>query len=266
MPQPRSKFDQLVMLAAWGSYATLSACGSEADPVSNRAAVPEAGAPVLSDPVDQNDAISAPERPEDNAAMKLVFGSERGGVISVDGKPVEYRNGRTTNFKDFLILIAGGKVYQSAHPDPGFLGIWYLKPSQKGMRVVRSAPNIVKLGTFGEAPDWKMRTDLWRSPVIEAEGFGMWFGHTYKCVSLVTLTDSGPKILLHSILTQYQFDPGDDPAELEPATLIEGSVTYDRSKDLFEVKYRGSEKRDLIYAFNGKTYQKIRGKMPSKHC
>ncbi|KQN05177.1 hypothetical protein [Sphingomonas sp. Leaf25] len=190
-----------------------------------------------------------------NAAMRAVFGVERGGIVRIDGAEVRFDDGRLIRPGATPILVARGQRLSAAHPDKGFLGIWYLAPHGYGFRVTGRYPDSIRAGSFGNPPDWTLRRDLGTYPVIQATGFGQWFGHGHACTTLVALRPRKPVELARDILTGYSFDPGDDPAQHEPGETIDGSIAYDRARDVLIVTYRGTVRQTVLYSYRDGEYR-----------
>ncbi|KQM90197.1 hypothetical protein ASE70_01910 [Sphingomonas sp. Leaf22] len=190
-----------------------------------------------------------------NAALRAVFGVERGGIVRLDGVEVRFDDGRLIRPDTTPILVARGQRLSAAHPDKGFLGIWYLAPHGDGFRVTGRHPGSVRAGSFGDPPDWTLRRDLGTYPVIQATGFGQWFGHGHACTTLVALRPQRPVLLARDILTGYNFDPGDDPAQHEPRETIDGSIAYDRARDALIVTYRGTVRQTVLYRYRDGEYR-----------
>jgi hypothetical protein len=131
-----------------------------------------------------------------DAAARAVFGPCRPAVARVGTATVQFKPGRVIQVGSTEIFIASGDALSSAHPDPGYVGFWYLRRQGTKFTVLARHPGFVALGSFGRAPEWKMRADLGQFPVVEVTGFGMWFGHAFTCTSLVALEPQQPKLLL----------------------------------------------------------------------
>jgi len=203
------------------------------------------------------DGRAAPEQPPVDPAAAAAFRTLFGGdeMMSTLDDAVTFRPGGLVRSGEAEILIARGTRASSAHPDPGYIGAWYLRRDRSALAIAAAYPRLVAAGTFGDPPDWRMRDDLGDQPVLEVDGFGMWFGHAFTCTTLVALGPRGPRTLLGPVLTGYEYesDP-DDPGD-EPSADTRGSIRYDQAHDRFIIAYAGTVRGTVTYARAGARYR-----------
>lgn len=196
------------------------------------------------------------ERPSpEEEVMQTIFGDHRGKPMRVGTADVVFGDGRLLNTSKATVFIASGTTVGAGHGEGGYLGLWYLERRGNAFAVLSAFPGFVHAGTFGNPPSWTVRTDLGPDEVIVAEGFGQWFGHAYTCTTLVALGRNRPRMMAPPILTGYQFDPGDDPAEVEPAEDIKGVVHFDGSSNSLVITYSGTVKEEVRYRQLGSSFR-----------
>lgn len=205
------------------------------------------------------DVVAEPQtRPAD-----AVFGPGKPHVAAEAEPAITYAKGRTIESGGTTIYIAAGDAAGAAHPDPGYLGVWYLDHVAKGYRLRAAYPRLVAAGTFGNAPEWKLVTRYARPhPVAEITGSGMWFGDAYEWTSLIELAPDRPRVLFANILTARDFDP--DPDSGEPPHHFSTAITYDPRRDVFLLAYRGDDPGTAKLACSASGYapgpgQRLRG-------
>lgn len=180
-------------------------------------------------------------------AELAVFGNEKDRSVTVGDVTVAYGRGTIFKLPDREVLVASGQTMGAAHPDPGYLGIWYLQ-KRSGKWVVSGAyPLFVKTGSFGSPPKWSRASALGHPGVtLSVEGFGQWFGDATGWTSVIELGRRKPVMLLNNVVTSRYIPARDDDPDGVEQTLS-GQIRFDPKNERFLVDYHGDENGRLIY-------------------
>lgn len=161
-----------------------------------------------------------------------------------------YREGSLIHLgEDRFALVSKGHGGE-AHVSSGALAIHYLIRTADGFQRAGAWPNFVMGGSFGNPPDWTLRTDLTPNPALTATGGGTWQGYSCAFTDLVELTPEKPVLRAEGVSTYY-----DSTGALEDAgDTVEGELAPGEKGRSFRVRYTGSKSAEVIYQRSGETY------------
>lgn len=137
------------------------------------------------------------------------------------------------------------------HVSAGSLAIHYLTRTPTGFTKTGAWPNIVDGGTFGNPPQWLIRTDLTPSPALVTEAGGTWQGYSCSWSDVVELTPERPILRTDGIPVAYD----DSGAKEDGAEDMEGALTPDIKGQSFSVRYSGDRTAIVRYALRGQRYE-----------
>ncbi len=204
------------------------------------------------------------EKSNDPAALKQAFAvafetpEQRIGGDSYNFTPTAlYRLDKA------WVLLAEG-TGPDCHACSGWLSVHYLDRTDDGFKLVKGWNNAIPGTSFGGAPEWKMRTDLMATPVIESEGGGTWQGYSCTVARLTELTATGPKAVAERIPLSYS-DAGAIVDDTKPRE-VDGTIAEGQRGESFTVHYKGTVARDIPYTRKGETFAPGKGAADIPQC
>ena len=211
-------------------------------------ATPVAAAPAVATP--------APSAAADlNQAFAAAFGSPAPAVriVSRDGQDttLRYRPAKLVAVGSLYALISEART-EGCHGCYGELAIHYLTREGPGFKLVGAWPEIANGGSFGEPPDWSMRTDLFTGPAVVASAGGTWQGCTVAYADIIELTPDKPVVRAKRILMTYS-DGADDDHD------VDGTLHAEQKDRAFAVDYAGSQSRTVEYRPVGEVFEAAHG-------
>lgn len=161
-----------------------------------------------------------------------------------------YREGSLIHLGDDRFALVSSGHGGEAHVNSGALAIHYLTRTADGFERTGAWPNFVIGGSFGNPPEWTMRSDLTPSPALVATGGGTWQGYSCAMTDLVELTPEKPVLRAERVSTRY-----DSTGALEDAgETVHGELAPGEKGQSFRVRYTGSKSAEVIYRRSGETY------------
>ncbi|QIG54551.1 hypothetical protein G6N82_10645 [Altererythrobacter sp. BO-6] len=187
-------------------------------------------------------------------AMEAVFGAGRPSIRASEDVVFDYSDGRLVWTEFGPVLVMAG-----AHPDAspvvtGTLGIFYLRETQDTrFELVRSWPDEVLGGIMSNPPEWSIRNDVARNPVITSQAGGVWQGYACDTGELTELAPDGPRQLL--LYPAYYDNSGalDETGERE---FYRATIRNVVPGQAFDVQYAGSVNVTHRYARKGGSYRR----------
>lgn len=160
------------------------------------------------------------------------------------------------------VLISGGQG-EDCHGCAGTLAVHYLEPRGKTLAVVGAWPQAASGASWGQPPEWTLRTDLASNPVLETQGGGTFQGYTCSAAQLVELRPDSPVTIADGVQLDYS-DAG--AAADGRAQSISGKIIPGTRDQSFVVAYNGSSTARIIYERRGQTYEKAQGSPELPAC
>lgn len=234
---------------AVSALALLAACGQPAE---------QAETPATGDAAPPVPAASGPSAgaPSEAAAFQAAWGSAPPVVYRApDAKPddeaMTYSKGTLVPLGgDRFALVSEGQG-GDGHVSAGALAIHYLTRTPTGFTRTGAWPNIVDGGTFGNPPQWLVRTDLTPAPTLVTESGGTWQGYSCSWSDVVELTPDRPILRTDGIPVAYD----DSGAKETGAEDMEGALSPDIKGQSFSVRYTGDRTDIVRYALRGDRYE-----------
>lgn len=153
------------------------------------------------------------------------------------------------------VLISGGQG-DDCHACAGTLAVHYLEPGANGLNVVGEWPEAAAGTSFGQPPEWTLRTDLASNPVLQTEGGGTFQGYTCSSAQLVELKPDAPITIADGVQTHYS----NEGAVLDGrGENIDGKIMPGARDQSFTVAYDGTTSAQVVYKRQGATFQKVKG-------
>lgn len=214
----------------------LSACQRPAEEKTAEAAAPPPAAPTSALPAVDLDSSEqqglAFRAAWDRAPPATSPAPEQSG-----GGAFTYSSGKLTPLGgDRYAFVSDGQG-EEGHVSPGAIAIHYLQRTPDGFRRLDVDPLIVPGGTFGNAPDWSVRTGLLPGPAIVAESGGTWQGYTCSGSAVVELTPERPLLRAGYVRLFYS---NDGAVEGPQAQTLEGRLVPGTPGRDFAVQYSGA--------------------------
>lgn len=195
-----------------------------------------------------DDAEAAAFRVAWGAAPPVVY---RAPDAKADDAPMTYSKGTLTSLGgDRYALVSEGQGGEG-HVSAGALAIHYLARGPAGFTRIGAWPDIVDGGTFGNPPQWLIRTDLTPAPALVTESGGTWQGYSCSWSDVVELTPERPILRTDGIPVGYD----DSGAKEQGAQDMEGALTPDIKGQSFSVRYSGDRNMTVRYALRGQRYE-----------
>ncbi|VXB67900.1 conserved hypothetical protein [Brevundimonas sp. G8] len=221
-----------------------------ADPASAKAGVATAVVTPTADPL-TTDQLTA-----------LAFRTAWGGP-----PPIE-RNEGTGNQTDTRTYRSGKLIAREAgryalisdgqggegHVNSGSLSIHYLQRTGDSFTRMGSWPGFLVSGTFGNPPQWKIRTDLTPSPTLVAEAGGTWQGYSCTWAHVIELTPDEPVVRIDQIPTSYSDGGAREEGETKS---MEGVLIPGQKGKSMRVRYTGDVDATVVYAKVGESYDPV---------
>lgn len=165
-----------------------------------------------------------------------------------------YRSGR-------LIALDGGRYAfisegqgGGGHVNAGSLSIHYLQRTGDRFTRIGSWPGFLVSGTFGNPPQWKIRTDLTPSPTLVAEAGGTWQGYSCGWAHVIELTPDKPIVRIDQIATSYSDSGAREEGETKS---MEGVLIPGQKGRSIRVRYTGDVDAIVVYAKVGESYDPV---------
>lgn len=144
-----------------------------------------------------------------------------------------YRSGRLVPVQgDVYALVSEGHGGEG-HGATGSLAIHYLKRTPQGFERVGAWPALATGGSWGNPPEWAVRTDLMPGPAIVATGGGTWQGYSCEWADVVELTPTGPVLRADGLHLSYS----SGGALGDAGESYEGTILPGRKGQAFRVDY-----------------------------
>jgi hypothetical protein len=204
-----------------------------------------------------------PVSPRD-AMKRIIFGASGETALTIEGQTIRYDGFQTIELLGVTALVAGGTVEGASHADSGELGVWYFSKSGGGYKVAGKWPDLLASGSFGDAPEWRVRHDFGSSPVLLVTGGGTWLGETCEWTGMVELAKSRPVILHDGILIHHDNEPSED-GEGRGAENYDGRIAP-LPGGRIAVEYKGKPAGRVIYELKGNAYRPVRGQSERSGC
>lgn len=182
-------------------------------------------------------------------AEKAAFPEGRGRA-SAQGSEIVYEPGILVDAPFGLVLVNEGRVPDAAHVESGYVAVQYLKAVDRGFRVVKSWPEAIKSGSFGQMSEMAVSRKFSELPVVYTNGGGTWQGYTCAWTTLTELRPEGP-VELANIMTTYD----DSGATVDrEAVSTEGKIADIVPGKSFKVRFTGTRRFDADYVRKGNAY------------
>jgi hypothetical protein len=252
------KFTRVVAIAV--AIVILAGChnNTKAPASATPAATPTATPAPAAAPVPPPAAPVAPPSytPADlKAAFAAAFGGPAPAVKIVTRDDQEttlrYRPAKLVPVGAVTALISEARS-DGCHGCYGELAIHYLTRDGAGFKRVGAWPEISDGGSFGEPPNWSIRTDLFSGPALVADAGGTWQGCTVAYADVIELTPDRPIVRAKRVLITYS-DANADGND------VDGTLRPIEKDHAFAVDYAGAHKRTVGYVKAGEVYQAARG-------
>ncbi|MCJ8159623.1 hypothetical protein [Sphingomonas sp. LaA6.9] len=160
------------------------------------------------------------------------------------------------------VLISGGQG-EDCHGCAGTLAVHYLEPRGDTLQLVGAWPQTATGTSFGQPPEWTLRTDLASNPVLETQGGGTFQGYTCNAAELVELRPDAPVTVAEGVQLDYS-DAG--AVAGGRAQNIRGKIIPGTKDQSFVVAYNGSSTARVTYQRHGQTYEKAEGSTELPAC
>ncbi|KAK0359464.1 hypothetical protein LTR94_031197, partial [Friedmanniomyces endolithicus] len=138
------------------------------------------------------------------------------------------------------------------HVQAGALSIHYLQRAGDSFTRIGGWPGIVVSGTWGNPPQWRVRTDLTPGPALVSEAGGTWQGYTCTWANLIELTPERPVVRIDQIPISYS--DGGAKEEGESQTMQAVIIPGEKGRSL-QVRYSGDVKGVVTYDKQGEVYK-----------
>lgn len=155
-----------------------------------------------------------------------------------EGSRIEYEPGMLIDTPFGPVLVSQGGVPDAAHVESGHVGIFYLAPQGRGYRVVKSLPDAIQSGSFGQMSALSVSTKFATLPMVFAQGGGTWQGYTCSWTSLTELQPGGP-VEVANFLDSYSNGGGGASGEDKPQETT-GTIVNIVKDTSFDVRFTGS--------------------------
>lgn len=232
----------------------LSACDrQEETPVAEALTSPESVAVVASPP-------EAPKLSQEELTA-LAFRAAWGGPPPIERTETHdgqtdvrtYRSGKLVDLGGGAFAFISSGQGGDGHVHAGSISIHYLNFADGGFHRTGGWPGFLVSGTWGQPPEWSIRTDLTSSPMLVVEAGGTWQGYTCTWAHLVELTASRPIIRIDQINTGY----GSGGALGDAGESVEGQILPGRKGETIRVRYTGDRTALVTYARVGEVYDPV---------
>lgn len=170
-------------------------------------------------------------------------------MIQRDGEGVELQyspSGLVEVAPDLLALVSTGVLPDGCHACGGALAIHYLRRNGNRFEVLGRWYDLGPGGSFGKAPEWKLRRDLFSNAAVEtlvtdgAQGCDGSLGGLYE------LTVSGPVARAEDINLGVS-NAGMDEGFQKPVIEYSAEILPGEKGKSFVVRYTGSTRGDVTY-------------------
>jgi len=245
-----------VILFAAGSV-LLASCDPSSAP-ETRSGQPAATAPA------KDETVATPEPLTAERLQALAFRTAWGAPPPVkrlesdegpeEGEERTYDGGTLVRLEgDRYAFVSEGHGGEG-HVNAGSLSIHYLRRTGDAFSVVGAWPAILVSGTWGNPPEWKIRTDLTPAPTLVAEAGGTWQGYSCTWAHVIELTRDRPVIRIDQIPMTYS----DGGAREEKAQSMEGALIPGQKGRTIQVRYSGDVRTTVTYAKTGDVYDPVK--------
>lgn len=172
-----------------------------------------------------------------------------------DGGSFTYESGKLTPLAGDRYAFISKGTGEGGHVSPGALAIHYLQRTPDGFRRVDADPLVLVSGTFGNAPDWSIRTGLLPNPAVVAESGGTWQGYTCSGATVVELAPERPVQRTGYVRLFYT---NDGAVEGPQAKTMEGRLVPGTPGRDFAVQYSGASRARVTWRLGADgTYKPI---------
>jgi len=166
-----------------------------------------------------------------------------------------YKGGKLTPLGgDAYAFISSGQG-EEYHAASGALSIHYLKKTPQGFERTGAWPNFLTGGSWGAAPDWKIRNDLMPGPALITTAGGTWQGYSCGWTDVVELTPQRPILRAETLRTSYE-----DASKDEPGPSYDSVLEPGEKGRTFRLRYDkpGDKKGPVVtYARVGEVYDPV---------
>lgn len=221
-----------------------------ADPASGKAGAAPAVVTPTADPLtpDQLTAL----------AFKTAWGGpapiERSEGAANQTDTRTYRSGKLIALEAGRYALISDGEGGEGHVDSGSLSIHYLQRTGDNFTRIGSWPGFLVSGTFGNPPQWTIRTDLTPSPTLVAEAGGTWQGYTCTWAHVIELTPDKPVVRIDQIPTSYSDGGAREEGETKS---MEGILIPGQKGKSMRVRYTGDVEATVVYAKVGESYDPV---------
>ena len=158
------------------------------------------------------------------------------------------------------VLITELTIDGGSHAEVGALGVYYLKRAGNRYTVLKSWPEAVEGGGFGQAPEWSIATRFTKFPAIYATAGWTGQGCVSQWAVIAELAPAKP-LVSDPIFISYSYDR---PGTNEPETL-NGRIANIRKGASFDVVATGTRRLTEHYAVRHGHYE-LTGKESALQC
>lgn len=167
-----------------------------------------------------------------------------------EGSRIEYEPGMLIDTPFGPVLVSQGSVPDAAHVESGHVGIFYLAPQGRGYRVVKSLPDAIQSGSFGQMSSLSVSNKFATLPMVFAQGGGTWQGYSCSWTSLTELQPGGP-VEVANFLDSYSNGGAIVDGDSEETTGTIVNIVKDKS---FDVRFTGARSFTAHYVRQGGKY------------
>lgn len=236
------------------ALALLAACQRPAEPAESPAAP---AAPVVPTQQAAPAPTPAPISPADEAAaFRTAWGAPppvawRDQDAGANDEAMTYTKATLVPLDaDRFALVSEGQGGEG-HVSSGALAIHYLTRTPAGFVRMGAWPNLVPGGTWGNPPEWSVRTDLTPAPALVTSAGGVWQGYACSWSNVIELTRDQPWVRAEAIPVGYS----SGGARGDEGQTMEAAIEPDLKGQSFSVRYSGARTAKIRYVLQGQTYQ-----------
>lgn len=171
-----------------------------------------------------------------------------------EGEERTYRGGTLVRLEGDRYALVSEGYGGEGHVSAGSLSIHYLQRAGDTFTLVGAWPALLVSGTWGNPPEWKIRTDLTPAPTLVAEAGGTWQGYTCTWAHVIELTQDRPVVRIDQVPLTYS----DGGAREEKAQSMEGVLIPDQKGRSIQVRYTGDVRATVTYAKVGDVYDPVK--------
>ena len=205
---------------------------------------------------------SMPEKELIDLAFKAAFNTPGHADMTVGDTRYAFTPQAVRWVGNRAVLISGGQS-DNCHGCAGTLAVHYLEPRGNGLAVVGAWPEAASGTSYGQPPEWTLRTDLASNPVLQTEGGGTFQGYSCTNAQLVELTPAAPVTIADNVQLHFSNEGAvvDGGAE-----SIDGKIMPGARDQNFTVSYGGTTSAQIVYKRQGTRFEKATGAPDIPSC